>query len=45
VTKPRQSSEPKAGTRHEVEVPHDVAYPVYPERPYEEARRKDVEEE
>jgi hypothetical protein len=30
-------AEPKPGTLVEVEVPHDEAYPPYPERPDEEA--------
>lgn len=45
MARTRQTEAPKPGTRTEVEVPHDVAYPEYPERPYEEARRKDAEEE
>lgn len=29
---------------HEVPVPEHIAYPEYPERPYEEARMKETDE-
>jgi hypothetical protein len=37
-----KKTEPKG--YHEVPVPEDIAYPAYPERPYEEARIKEADE-
>lgn len=37
-TRAQEENAPKG--RHEVPVPEEEAYPEYPDRPYEEARKK-----